>query len=155
MKADMETQDWGFSIRPARLPDAADLHGNCFPEQSAEDVRDYLCWCLTQAEKGRLARLVAEVDECVVGSGQLTIFRRVGEIGSLVVAPAYRRRGIGTALLGALIDVAKHLVDEIEIGADVGAPWLRAWYERQGFTFAETRAQLYSKQVAVSVFSIT
>ena len=73
MKFKVETQDRVFALRPAHLSDAADLHGNCFPEQSQEDVQSYLRWCLAQVEKGRLARLVAEVDGCVVGSGQFSV----------------------------------------------------------------------------------
>jgi len=116
------------------LADAADLHGNCFPEQTLDEVEDYLRWCLTQQAKGRIVRLVAQVDGQAVANGQLTIQRNQGEIGSLVVAPAYRRRGIGTALIGALIEEARrHQVQAVEITARLDAAWVQAWYQRLGF----------------------
>ena len=73
-------------LRPVRLSDAEDLQRHCLPEQPLADVQRYLQWCLAQIEKGRMVRLVAEVDGQVIGGGQLTIHRCDAEIGSLVVA---------------------------------------------------------------------
>ena len=119
------------------MADAADLHDNCFPEQTLGEVYDYLRWCLTQQAKGRLVRLVAEVDGQVVANGQLTILHNQGEIGSLSVAPACRRQGIGTALIEALVEQARrHQVHTVEITAHLDAPWVQAWYLRLGFVYA-------------------
>jgi GNAT superfamily N-acetyltransferase len=121
-------------LRPARLADAADLHHNCNPEQPLDDLRAYLAWCLVQVSKGRMVRLVAEADGHVVASGQLTLDRYTGEIGSLVVASSYRRRGIGSALLEALIEQARrHGGRTLQISAGIQVPWVCAWYERHGF----------------------
>ena len=122
-------------VRPVRLTDAADLQRNCWPEQSLADVQTYLHWCLVQADKGRMLRLVAEVDGQVIGGGQLAIYRRDAEIGSLVVAPAWRRRGIGAALLKALIGAAEARgVPALELMASGDVPWLQSWYRRLGFS---------------------
>jgi ribosomal protein S18 acetylase RimI-like enzyme len=75
-----------------------------------------------------------EVDGQVVGSGQLTLHRREGEIGSLVVSPTHREQGIGQALLDALIrEAGKRGAQAIEIAAGSDASWVQAWYLRKGF----------------------
>ncbi|MGK7874351.1 MAG: GNAT family N-acetyltransferase [Xenococcaceae cyanobacterium] len=48
---------------------------------------------------------VIECDEHLVACGQLRNFSSAQELGSLVVAPAWRRRGLGTCL-------TKHLIQE-------------------------------------------
>jgi ribosomal protein S18 acetylase RimI-like enzyme len=110
----------------------------------------YLRWCVAQAEKGRMVRLVAEVEGQAVGNGQLSILRDKGEIGSLIVAAGYRRQGIGNALLDALIDAARERgLSEVEISADATVPWVRAWYERRGFSFVEERVLSGGERIAV------
>jgi ribosomal protein S18 acetylase RimI-like enzyme len=144
----VKEQTW--SLRPAELADAAGLQCNCFPEQSLAEVKEYLRWCLKQAEKGRMVRLVAELDGQVVASGQLAIHRREGEIGSLVVAPACRRRGIGAALLRALIaEAGARQVLALEIAARSDVCWLRAWYRRLGFVPCEERVLPGDERVTV------
>jgi N-acetylglutamate synthase-like GNAT family acetyltransferase len=121
-------------LRLVRLSDAEALQRHCFPDQSLADVQGYLQWCLAQMEKGRMVRLVAEADAQVIGGGQLTVHRHDAEIGSLVVASLWRRRGIGTALLKALIDAAQaHGVQTLELMADTDRQWLQHWYARLGF----------------------
>ena len=129
-------QEWTRSLRPVCLTDAADLHRNCFPEQSLEEVQSYLRWCLAQVPKGRMVRLIAQVDRQVIANGQLAIHRRDGEIGSLVVAHEHRKQGIGGALLDALISEAwKKGVRTLEVWARSDLSWLQAWYQRRGFVF--------------------
>ena len=122
------------TLRPAAPSDAHSLHEACFPDQTLDQVREHLRWCLAEEEKGRLVCLVAAANGQAVAIGQLAVLRDAGEIGSLVVAPAQRRQGIGTALVYALIERARqrHL-RAVEITADVQRPWIRAWYERLGF----------------------
>jgi ribosomal protein S18 acetylase RimI-like enzyme len=128
---------WELSLRAASLADAADLRGNCFPEQTLGEVQEYLRWCMNQQAKGRLVRLVAEVDGQAVANGQLSILPKTGEIGSLIVAPAYRRRGIGTRLIRALMDEAhRRQLQTVEITVRLDAPWVQAWYQRLGFVYA-------------------
>lgn len=90
--------------------------------------------------KGRLVRLVAEVDGRAVANGQLTLHGAQAEIGSLIVAAPYRSRGIGRQLLRALVAEARQQrVGSIVLTASVKEPWLRAWYEREGFACAGER----------------
>ena len=121
-------------IRPARLDDAGALQRHCYPDQALEDVQDYLAWCLRQAEKGRIVRLVAEVGGQAVGNAQLTVWGQEGEIGSLVVGQDFRRHGLATRLLAGLIAEAKRreLVG-LEIGVCGCQPAILAFYEGLGF----------------------
>ncbi len=125
-------------IRPARLEDAEALHRHCYPDHEYGDVRDYLAWCLRQAGKGWIVRLVAEVDGQAVGNAQLTQWGQRGEIGSLLVAPDYRRRGIGRQLLAALIEEAERRgLNPLDIRASEDRPFLVAFYQRLGFCRVE------------------
>ncbi len=121
-------------IRLAHLDDAEALHQTCYPEYRLEDVRDYLAWCLRQAEKGRIVRLVAEVEGQAVGNAQLTIWGKDAEIGSLVVAESFRRRGLARRLLIKLIVEAKRRgLVVLEISAAESQPAIVAFYQRLGF----------------------
>jgi ribosomal protein S18 acetylase RimI-like enzyme len=121
-------------IRPARRGDAEALQRNCYPEHALEDVENYLSWCLRQAEKGRIVRLVAEVAGQAVGNAQLTVWGWEGEIGSLVVAGEYRRQGLASQLLTRLVAEARQreLID-LEISVCGCQPAILAFYERMGF----------------------
>ena len=142
--------DWTLSLRPVQSSDATDLHKYCFPDLSLEDVRDYVRWCLLQMDKGRMLRLVVEADGQVVANGQLTIQHSCGEIGSLIVAPEYRRQGVGRALLGVLVKEAhKRQVHTLEILASSDVPWLRAWYQEYGFSYCGDKILPGDERVAV------
>jgi GNAT superfamily N-acetyltransferase len=141
---------WSQTLRPVRLSDAAGLHRHCTPDQPLDDIRAYLEWCLVQVSKGRMVRLVAELDGQIVASGQLTLARRTGEIGSLVVAPSCRQWGIGRVLLEALIEQARRRgVRVLEIAAHAEAAWVCAWYERQGFVPVGERVLPHDERVVL------
>jgi ribosomal protein S18 acetylase RimI-like enzyme len=124
----------GFVLREVRIEDAEALWRNCFPHQALAETRDYLAWCLRQMEKGWLVRLVAEADGQAVANAQLTLWRDRAEIGSLVVAEGYRRRGIATALVAALTAQARERgARRLEIGVRASERALIALYRRWGF----------------------
>jgi ribosomal protein S18 acetylase RimI-like enzyme len=124
----------GYIVRSVRLGDAEALWRNCFSQNTLDATRKYLTWCLGQIEKRRMVRLVAEADGQAVANAQLTLWPDRGEIGSLVVADGYRRRGIATALVEALTEEAgKRGVQQLEIGARVSEPALMALYQSWGF----------------------
>ena len=142
-------------IRRLKTTDAPDLHQNCFFDQSLREVQDYVDWCLAEQAQGRLVPLVVEVDGCAVASGQLALYCYGGEIGSLVVAPAHRRKGFGTALVRALIAQARlHRVRTLEISANVESPWIRTWYERLGFTL-QREHEYPDERVALLTMNLT
>lgn len=133
-------------IRPARLKDAEALQRHCYPEASLDDVRDYLTWCLRQAKKGRILRLVADVDGQAVGNAQLTVWRQVGEVGSLVVAEAHRQQGVARKLLAALIAEARGRgLVALELSASEEQPAILAFYERVGFRRIQDRKDRLSQ----------
>ncbi len=136
-------------VRPVRLSDAPDLRRNCFSGQSLRAVEDYLAWCLAQSDKGRVVRLVVELEGEAIASGQLAIRHSEGEIGSLEVAREHRRKGIGDALLNALMQEASARgLCVVEIMADAGVVWLRSWYERRGFVYQDERCLARGERVA-------
>jgi ribosomal protein S18 acetylase RimI-like enzyme len=123
-----------YITRPARLADAPALQHYCFPLQSVADVTSYLSWCLRQAEKGQLVRLVAEVGGEAIANAQLTLHGEVAEIGSLVVADGYRGRGIGTSLIAALTKLARERGAKVlEIGVQPDDERVCGLYARLGF----------------------
>jgi N-acetylglutamate synthase-like GNAT family acetyltransferase len=104
---------------------------------------------------GRLMRLVAETDHQVVGNGQLSLWQRLGEIGSLVVAAPYRRRGIGDSLLSALIEYGEDRgLAAIELEADLEKAWLQQWYRRRGFQPIGQKTLPGNEQVVVLHMSL-
>ncbi len=126
-------------IRVAQDQDAEALHRNCYPDQSIEQVRDYLAWCLDPRRCERVARLVAVVGGQVVGAAELTLWPGWGEVGSLVVAPPFRSRGVGRHLLAALIERARqHGVAELALRVERDNLAARNLYARAGFIPLET-----------------
>lgn len=122
------------TIRPARLADAEALHRHCYPGLTLGAVRDYLAWCLRQAERGRIVRLVADLDGQAVGNVQLTAWGEVGEIGSLVVGASFRRQGLAGKLLAAAIAKARQAgLRAVEIGVQADQPAILDFYRRMGF----------------------
>ena len=123
-----------INLRPARLEDAAALHESCYPEADPEDVSFFLAWSLRQVQRGRMVRLVAEVDGRVVGNAQLTLWGSEGEIGSIVVAESHRRLGLARRLIAALVTEARaRELEALEIGVRRDRPHLQAFYESLGF----------------------
>lgn len=121
-------------IRAAHLSDAEALHRHCYPDARLADLHDYLAWCLRQSQKDRIVRLVAEVGGQAVGNAQLTVWGHTGEIGSLVVAPAYRCQGLARRLLVELIAEARlRGLAVLEISVSEQQPAIQAFYQRLGF----------------------
>jgi ribosomal protein S18 acetylase RimI-like enzyme len=80
---------------------------------------------------------VAETDGKVVGvvTFRLDAERKIGEIGNNGVDPAYRNRGIGTAMYRYVLDLFRQAgmrYAEVGVVSDPGNPAVRA-YERVGF----------------------
>jgi ribosomal protein S18 acetylase RimI-like enzyme len=137
-------------IRLARLDDAESLHRHCYPEASLEDVRDYLAWCLRQSERGWIVRWVAEIEGQAVGNVQLTVWKPVGEVGSLVVGRAFRRRGLARGLMVNLIVRAKRLeLSALELEVSGSQPAILSFYHRLGFVGAPEAKKRLSHSASV------
>jgi len=98
--------------------------------------------------------LVAELDGRIVASAQLITFRhlqhrggRCAEIESMHVDEAVRSQGIGTALLGALVDGARQRgCYRIQLTSNKQRPDAHRFYARQGFTATHEGFKRYLDQ---------
>ncbi len=126
-------------IRPAQPADAQALHAACFRAALPHaDFAAHLRFCLTHAHIVYLVAALADGE--VVGCGELTQRDRRAELGGLVVAPAYRRQGIGGQLVAALLAEARQRdVERVELRVRAAQRWLREYYGRLGFAPAETK----------------
>ncbi|KFN50872.1 GNAT family N-acetyltransferase [Arenimonas composti] len=118
----------GFHVQPADFQtDQADLRSvretvfvleQGVPADMEEDAFDASAWhVIARDEAGR-----------AIGTGRLT---REKKIGRMAVLPEWRGRGVGDALLIALLDHARHLGwSEVGLHAQVTA---EAFYARHGF----------------------
>jgi ribosomal-protein-alanine N-acetyltransferase len=88
--------------------------------------------------------IVAEIDGRLAGYAGLMVVGGTADVQTLAVVPAFQRRGLGAALLEALIDEARdRRAGEVllEVRAD-NAPAL-ALYERHGFERIAIRRGYY------------
>ncbi len=95
--------------------------------------------------------LCAEVDGAVTGFCSLAIRNslwqeaRIGTIAEMVVDEAYRKRGVGTALLGTIVDKARQKgCRRVELDSAFHREAAHRFYEKAGF---EKRAYLFSKEL--------
>lgn len=74
-------------------------------------------------------------------------------LGRLAVLPAYRRRGIGNALIAYVEDRARRQgLGRVRLGVRVALPALRARYERLGYRFIEARTHPGYSQPTYEIF---
>lgn len=100
--------------------------------------------------------LVASDGEGIVGYAFLRWTDDVGEIFRVAVVPAYRRQGVGTALVEALLQTARRQQCTsvlLEVGADNAAA-LRC-YAQLGFTELDRRRGYYAGGVDALVLRAT
>jgi ribosomal protein S18 acetylase RimI-like enzyme len=92
---------------------------------------DRRSWFAFALENAACHPLVAELDGDVVGTGVATINGPVAWVGTIWVAPAHRRLGLGRALTDAVIDLATDAGARtlLLVATDRGRPL----YERLGF----------------------
>jgi len=95
--------------------------------------------------------LCIEVDNTVAGFCSLAIRNslwkeaRIGTISEMVVDETFRKRGIGTALLGTIVDMARQKGCRcIELDSAFHREAAHHFYEKAGF---EKRAYLFSKEL--------
>ena len=111
-----EARQLSIQIRPVHPDDVADLYdivsypavARTLVQLPSMEFSETLAW-MRKEQAGR-HRLVAEVEGKVVGSASLTQFQNprlahAGKLG-LMVHPDYWGRGVGSALMVALLDLA-------------------------------------------------
>jgi GNAT superfamily N-acetyltransferase len=95
--------------------------------------------------------LCVEMEQGVVGFCSLAVKNslwqesRIGTISEMVVDDAYRKRGVGTALLGTIVDMARQRGCRlIELDSAFHRDAAHRFYEKAGFV---KRAYLFSKEL--------
>ena len=127
----------GLAFRLLQAADISPLHTACFADRPFLPFREGCRRALTGLSQGRCYPLVAANSNQLVGHGQLVIYASVAEIANLVVAPAWRGQGIGTALITVLAQIARYTGQSVlEIGAHESNQRALALYQRLGFTIS-------------------
>lgn len=128
------------AVRPAVAADILALAAL----RPAPDAAAYFAACLARQEKGERSALLAEAGGAVAGWAMLNftpryaLYSRLGipEIQDLYVGGAFRRRGIGVALIAACEDLARargHGQIGISVGLHAGFGAAQRLYVRRGY----------------------
>ncbi len=123
-----------YLLRPVSPRDAEDLRLVCWPDRSIEAVKELLQRVDRLAKRNKGLGVVAYDKDRILGYGQLTVWPRTTEISDLIVAADARNNGIGTAIIGYLIDQVRSLnMIQVEIGVALNNPRALELYRRLGF----------------------
>jgi N-acetylglutamate synthase-like GNAT family acetyltransferase len=121
-------QDGAFVVRLVTLDDAAELHSNCYPMNTPDQIQTLINQSLEQAAAGMGAHLVAELNGVVVGTVNLELHPHGlklhrATVTGLVVSQAYTRRGIARMLVQACrVEATKLGCTILEISCRAGEP---------------------------------
>lgn len=89
---------------------------------------------------------VAESDGEIVGYAAVWVVLDQAELGDLAVVEGRRGQGIGTRLLGCVLDLARaHGVRDLYLEVRVSNTTARRLYERHGFRLAGRRPGYYAR----------
>ncbi len=130
-------------IRALQPDDLPALLAGCWqerPKETAETTFHHLI--AGAAEQRDLGFVIVDNTEngSLVGFGRLTVWLSYAEISDLIVLPARRSQGLGTAMIQHLVQVALTMnLEFVEIGAATSNPRALALYLRLGFQKALAR----------------
>ncbi|MFZ0548093.1 MAG: GNAT family N-acetyltransferase [Candidatus Promineifilaceae bacterium] len=156
----------GVSFRLAVIGDLPTLHENCYPETNWRQFRDHFEYLLKWQHNGRCCILIAEtifpqkatsheltqidtngfignggmaeesMPSMIIGGGQVFFRTEMAEIAELSVHFDYRNRGIGTAIIHILSQIAlDRKISILEIGVAVENQAALRLYRRLGFAW--------------------
>ncbi len=130
----LQTPDTKFQIRPVRLHDVDALHIRCWSDRPYQWVYQLVRRAQQIAHQGRGLGIVVLNNNVIQAYGQVTMWTCCAEISDLIVAPASRSQGIGTAMIQYLTRIAREMhAPCVEIGVALGNPRALALYRRLGF----------------------
>jgi ribosomal protein S18 acetylase RimI-like enzyme len=123
-----------LSLLPVEIAHTPTLHQSCWPQLSYDQVLSLISDSVRRGKHGFAWGLVAQVEGEVIGFGQVACWGNRSEISDLIVSSNWRGYGIGTALIKALLEIARQSnFTEVEIGAlETNHAALRL-YRRLGF----------------------
>ena len=132
-------------IRKAQTPDAEQICGIeklCFSEPWSREA-----FVSEFEENPRAYYLVAETGGKILGYAGLWRIMDEGHITNVAVIPEYRRRGVASAILAALLkETAEMGIMHHTLEVRAGNAEARALYEKFGFSVAGIRKQYYQKE---------
>jgi len=126
-----------FSFQALASTHIDGLWRGLWPHLLFDDCADWLQRVLDMQHSGRASAIMVSHDSTQepVGFGQLTRWPRVVEISDLMIVPAWRGYGIGSALIELFIETAERWnAPAVEIGATLENTRAIALYQRLGFT---------------------
>lgn len=141
------SERWAFRVRPARRADAAPLaklfrrfyREERFSRAAINRVPETLAQVLRRRDT---AAFVAEAGRRIVGAAAMSTAYGLevglyGEIEDIYVLPAWRRRGVASALVEACLALAQargcHDVEIVLTPHAQAKKGLAAWYAKRGF----------------------
>lgn len=126
-------------FRLARWEDYRALNAACYPHYPNGRFRDQFRRALNWQASGRCYHLVTEwltPDRAgeIVGSGQLILYPHSAELAELATTAVYRSRGIGSAVITILTQIARYVgLTAVEISVTASNTRALALYRRLGF----------------------
>jgi ribosomal protein S18 acetylase RimI-like enzyme len=124
----------GLTFRPLTPTDAPALHRALWFDVSLAEAEDRVQTIVYAQERMRAWGLVVESGGELVGFGQLTRWGLRGEICNLIVREGWRGQGIGTRLIGRLVEIVREQrLHDVEIGVAESNTRALALYRRLGF----------------------
>jgi ribosomal protein S18 acetylase RimI-like enzyme len=133
-------------VRLRSLAESPDAFGRTLVEEQARSDRDWAERLRSGCESGTDLPLIAEAEGRCVGLSwgrfQDPANRRDAHLFQMWVDPGFRRRGIGRALLAAVIEWARQSgADYLNLGVTCDTAAMRL-YERAGFAVAGQRSPI-------------
>lgn len=138
-KAPPSQPDSQIAIRSLQASDTLMLAQNCWREQSSTQAKQRVQRILAMAERGRLWPVVGLYGGLCVGFGQLARWRAGVEISDMIVGLPWRSRGVGTAIIAHLVNLARQKgFARLQVGVAQANTRAYRLYWRMGFTHLDS-----------------
>ena len=126
-------------LQSEHIAQAAQLERLCFSDPWSEDALGIL------TRSGGLGTAAVANDGRVIGYGGMITVLDEGQITNIAVHPDFRRRGVGRAVLSALMDFANARgVRQFSLEVRSSNVSAQSLYLQQGFEIAGTRKNFYT-----------
>lgn len=132
----LQKPDSDISVRPVVMHDALHLQQSIWQDRSLETIEEFLNRVSKSNEQHRGLGVVIqhETSSSILAYGQVTYWGTTAEISDLLVHPAHRSCGYGTAMIQYLTrQIYEHGIPSAEIGVAQSNPRALNLYRRLGF----------------------